>query len=387
MNLETPEHISKLLFKYITGALNEEEERELEVWRREKEQHEILFRRMTSPDYLKNIGNFVLPEAEKKKEWEVIRRKTIKKGRTFRGSIFWQYAAMLLLPLAVCILLLRQGEQPDGLPEPPLTLSGDKATLVLEDGRVIDLDEVGGQKIALDELSHLEKSGDTLHYKTKNIASEDTVQRYNTLYIPRGADYFLVLNDGTAVYLNAESSLRYPIAFKGKKREVELQGEGFFEVKKDPAHPFIVHVNKVQVSVLGTSFGIRAYQNDKEMLTTLIEGSVNVRTPYREVLLKPSQQAVYSSESEEIEVRTVDVDRYVAWKNGRFLFDNARLEDIMNVLERRYDFTVFYSHPDLKELRFTANIVRFADFQRILHSLEGTESVRFEVKGKTVVVK
>ena len=205
--------------------------------------------------------------------------------------------------------------------------------------------------------------------------------------IPKGNDYHLMLSDGSVVYLNTSSRLRYPVRFSGKTREVELLGEGYFDVKHDPDHPFIVKTKDVAVKVLGTSFNLRAYQEEEAIYTTLVEGRVEVRNQQSEVILSPSQQAVCTPEGRNIDVQTVNTDYYVGWISGRFIFNNTRLDDILTRLQQWYNFEVFYEKEELKDLPFSLNIDKHKDFSHILNALERTERVRFSIKDKTVVVK
>lgn len=229
------------------------------------------------------------------------------------------------------------------------------------------------------------RTGDTLRYTLAE--SPDTIIRYNTLTIPKGNDYHLMLSDGSVVYLNTSSRLRYPVRFSGKTREVELLGEGYFDVKHDPDHPFIVKTKDVAVKVLGTSFNVRAYQEEEAIYTTLVEGRVEVRNQQSEVILSPSQQAVCTPEGRNIDVQTVNTDYYVGWISGRFIFNNTRLDDILTRLQQWYNFEVFYEKEELKDLPFSLNIDKHKDFSHILNALERTERVRFSIKDKTVVVK
>ena len=196
-----------------------------------------------------------------------------------------------------------------------------------------------------------------------------------------------MLSDGTIVYLNTSSSLKYPVRFNGAIREVELVGEGYFNVKHDPEHPFIVKANGIAVKVLGTSFNVRAYQEEKIISTTLVEGAVYVKNRQSEVILTPSQQAVCTPEGRDIDVQTVNTDYYVGWITGRFIFNNTRLDDILTRLQQWYNFEVFYEKEQLKDLPFSLNIDKQKDFSKILNALERTERIRFSIKGNTVVVK
>ena len=164
-------------------------------------------------------------------------------------------------------------------------------------------------------------------------------------------------------------------------------GEGYFNVKHDPEHPFIVKANGIAVKVLGTSFNVRAYQEEKIISTTLVEGAVYVKNRQSEVILTPSQQAVCTPEGRDIDVQTVNTDYYVGWITGRFIFNNTRLDDILTRLQQWYNFEVFYEKEQLKDLPFSLNIDKQKDFSKILNALERTERIRLSIKGNTVVVK
>lgn len=383
--------IINLLFKYLNGKISEEEKVFLDAWRKDSIRNEQLFQRVSSRAYLeKNLQRCLLPEPELNKEWEKIRKHTIVRNKFQKVKYIFRYAAVLLIPLGIFMMYnIRKEESQITVsltipsPEPGMT----KATLKLANGQAVNLTEFSGNEIKIDGASKLQKSGDTLQYETGSPLANDTVMEYNTLSIPRGAEYHVVLSDGSTIYLNSESSLRYPVKFKGNKREVELKGEAYFDIARDSRKAFIVHVNDMEVKVLGTSFGIRAYDEEAEILTTLVHGSVNVRTKDAEVHLNPSQQAVYKTNGKNIDVQTVNVEHFVGWKSGRFIFDNLRLEDILNRLQKWYDFKVFYQNQESKDLRFSVNLIRYNDFTGFLKALERTESVKFEIKGKAIVVK
>lgn len=385
MDVKDPDIISDLLFRYMRGELNEVEVARLQKWRQDSERHEALFRQVTAEHYLEmNRKKCLLSKKEEEKEWKKIRRSTISKKRVYR---VWQYAAIFLLPLVIGLVYLKRDRIVT--PDYPVGQGSDRATsvavLTLDDGTIINLEELSNDSVNINGQSRVIKSGDTLRYDL--LGTEKQEIQYNTLTIPRGAEFHLMLSDGTVAYLNSASSLRYPVVFRGDQRKVELTGEGYFEVKRDVGKPFIVKAMDVEIKVLGTSFGIRAYEDENEILTTLVEGSVNVRKNHSEVLLKPSQQAVCISGADNVEVQTVNVEHFVGWKSGRFVFDNLRLEDIINRIQKWYDFEVFYQNDELKNLPFSVNIVKYEDFTRFFKALERTESVKFEIKGKSVIVK
>ena len=371
-----PEKISKLLYRYINGELDEAACRELEVWRRESARNEALFQKVVAPGYFAgNREKSLLSGQENKKEWEKLEQRLFPKKQLKMGRML-RYAAILVLPLVICLFLLKRGDIIPMAEKDTNETGSSVPMLTLSDGTVVNLDESSGNEVHLGEQLKAEKYGDTIRYRVQD--GQETGLQYNTL---------TMLSDGTVVYLNSASSLRYPVSFGGDRREVTLTGEGYFDVKHDAGRPFIVKAGEAEIRVLGTSFGIRAYEDENEVLATLVEGFVNVRQDNSEVFLKPSQQAVCRPGSAHIEVQTVNVDYYVGWKSGRFIFNDMRLEDIINRIQKWYDFEVFFENADMKNIPFSVNIIKYEDYAKFFKALERTESVRFEIKGRTVVVK
>ena len=191
------------------------------------------------------------------------------------------------------------------------------------------------------------------------------------------------LSDATMVYLNAETDLSYPVQFYGEERRVKLTGEAYFDVTKSDK-PFVVEVNGFEVKVLGTRFNIHAYQEETRFETTLEQGRVQVQTKDH-TLLEPGEQAVLTEEGE-LSKQKVDVRRYTAWKDGQFVFDDERLEDVMNRVARWYDIKVFYRNPEVKDIRINGNISRYKDFSVLLEKIEKLEIVYFDIKGNVITV-
>ncbi|MCD7898615.1 MAG: DUF4974 domain-containing protein [Bacteroides sp.] len=261
-----------------------------------------------------------------------------------------------------------------------------KATLTLGSGTVIDLkhtsettvEEVDGTSISIDPES--------LNYPQTDRIAETEEVIYNQVDVPRGGEYSLFLSDGTKVYLNSMSSLRFPVRFIGDQRMVELVGEAYFEVANH-TKPFVVKANGFEVEVLGTIFNISSYQNENHQ-TTLIHGSVKVQTESGfNCILEPSEQAYQKSDSNELGVRKVDVMQYTSWVNGKIYFRDARLEDIMNILARWYDIDIFYLEPSVKNLRFGCNINRYKEITPFLELLERTEKVDISIQGRKITFK
>lgn len=212
--------------------------------------------------------------------------------------------------------------------------------------------------------------------------------RYNTLTVPRGCEFDLTLADGSRVWLNAGSSLKFPEVFAGDRREVYLSGEAYFEVKHDEKAPFIVKTDVMDVRVLGTSFNMKVYDDDPTVVTTLVTGKIVQVYPgiNKEVVLTPSLQSVFDRSSGQLETREVDIREVLAWRNGKIIANNERLEDIFRQLSRWYDFEVVYTQPSLKDTRFYLHTLRYAEVRTILNNLQTTLGIHFTYSGKTIYV-
>ncbi|GGH61176.1 ferric-dicitrate binding protein FerR (iron transport regulator) [Filimonas zeae] len=267
-------------------------------------------------------------------------------------------------------------------PAKGLIPGGNKAVLTLADGSAIVLDTTKDGRLTTQGAVKVIKLADgQLAYQQ---AADTGAIVYNSIATPRGGQYQLTLSDGTQVWLNASSVLRFPVAFNGKERRVMLTGEGYFEVAKNAAKPFHVEVNAVDVEVKGTHFNINAYENEGAIRTTLLEGSVRVAGHAGECLLKPGQQAVAKGVHSLHVKNSVDIDAVVAWKNGKFTFKGADLGTILRQASRWYDIDFVYN--DTVDEKFSGDISRTVNAEQLLSILELTGKVGFQIKGKSVTV-
>ena len=334
------------------------------------------------------IRRFVKTPEQQELEWNRILSRTVRKKRSSRKMLWMRYAAMFILPLLVGgIVYLSWDSTREVKSEKTssrIVPGASMAELVLPDGTKVMLDREMNR--ALEE--GVRNSGDTLNY-TEVVSGglQDSCEIYHTLRVPRGGEYTLVLADGTTVYLNAESELRFPKQFRGKKRKVYLTGEGYFDVQRNEKQPFIVEAQQVAIRVLGTSFGVRAYTREVNVLTTLVQGRVNVEADGQQVELNPGQQADFNRENDRLTVAEVDVEQYVGWKDGRLVFDNKPLEFILEELGRWYSFDVFYTNKELKEIPYSLNIKKHEDIAHVLKFIERTGKVKFEVNKNMIIVK
>lgn len=253
----------------------------------------------------------------------------------------------------------------------------------------------GGQQIALEkEIRKIEESdGTILHsgegelvYKVSGKKEMSEIM-YNTVMIPRGGEYRLVLSDGTKVWLNAETELRFPVNFSGDTRDVYLKGEAYFDVKRDTNQPFLVHSSMGYVKVLGTSFNVRDYVNEREVVTTLESGKV-VYFPAdltKNVVLSPGYQVVDKG-GDLLESRKVDPLQYTGWREGKYVFEDVTLENIMRTLTRWYDIEVVYTDSIVKNLHFTGDLERYESINVFLDFIETGGDVRFKTEGRKIIV-
>lgn len=262
----------------------------------------------------------------------------------------------------------------------------DKAVLVLNNGKEIDLSE--NKEILLEEKdTKIESDGKTLEYHSEKKHKKRKKEIiYNTLKVPRGGQFFLVLSDSTRVWLNAESELRYPVTFSGEKREVNLIGEAYFEVTKNKEHPFVVHSESQDIEVLGTSFNVSAYNDNKFVRTTLVEGSVRINSPSQEIYLEPSFQTVLDLQSGSAITQRVKTELYTSWKDGNYYFENENIETILKTISRWYDFEYEFQNQEAKNVCFTGSISREQKIENIFKIIEETQQIKMTAYDKKLVI-
>ncbi len=258
---------------------------------------------------------------------------------------------------------------------------GNKAVLTLADGSKIVLDSAANGNLTNQGNTTIIKLDGKLAYTASGNNGEVL---YNTISTPKGGMYQIVLSDGSKVWLNAASSLRFPTAFTGKQRNVELSGEAYFEIEKNAAMPFNVTVSEMNVQVLGTHFNVMAYNEESEIKTTLLEGAVKVTKGSALGLLKPGKQASLDNNGAII-ITDAEIEKDLAWKNGMFFFENNDIKTIMQQLNRWYDADISYQ-GNVTSRRFTGQISRYINLSGVLKMLELTGDIHFKIEGKKILV-
>ncbi len=392
--MTSKERVKHLLRLYADNAATEEDIKEM-----------LFLLRQDTED--KELESFILELREETKndalsipvDWETM-WESIHPSAPVKKMHWWRVAAAVIIILGAGSYLWfnyptntsKEIVRSGAVQEPPKDIQpgGNKAVLTLADGSQIALDSTANGRLATQGNSEVIKlSNGQLAYKGTGDNKGEVL--YNTMSTPRGGQYSLILPDGSKVWLNAISSIRYPAAFKGSERNVEITGEAYFEVAKDHAHPFKVSVHSpsgkesMQVEVLGTHFNINAYSDEPLANTTLLEGSVKVTAAAGSTIIKPGQQAQVNDEGNikiDPDINTADV---MAWKDGYFTFRDTDLETIMRQIMRWYDVEVKYEDNNIPNRYFTAEVSRNKTLSGVLKILEQS-NIHFKLEGRILTV-
>ncbi len=378
--------IADLIYKDKIGNLTEQEKCELLAWLEESDFNRQIFDELAkgsslsrSYDEYRNI--------HREQVWNAIEKQIVPQGRQL--SLQWVgYAASVMILVVAGWFIFQMSDNKNVVQEGKkvarITPGTQKAILYLDNGEQVVLAD-NNTVVVEDSLSgRIEQVDKSLVYQTESTVKEE---RLNVLEIPNGGEFQVTLADGTKVCLNAGTKLTYPIAFVGKERRVHLEGEGYFEVKRDENKPFIVEIKGMEVKVLGTSFNLRSFAADNRSTATLISGKIEVKTSLRRVELSPNQQADLLVGENKLDVREVDAAVYSAWTKGRFVFRRERLETILDDVSRWYNVTVFYEQSSAKDILFSGIMERYADISKTLEMLEKTGKVSFIIDEQKIIVR
>jgi ferric-dicitrate binding protein FerR (iron transport regulator) len=302
----------------------------------------------------------------------------------------WAAASIILVLAAGAWLwtVNKKNIPPPDMTAKPVEIAPGKAgaILTLADGSEVVLDSLGNGVIAQQNGASVVLTNGQLAYTPADNST--ATMAFNTISTPRGRQFQVTLPDGTQVWLNAASSVRYPTMFSGKERQVEVTGEAYFEVAKNTAMPFRVNVGgKAEITVLGTHFNVNAYENEKAIATTLLEGSVRISSgkQAQPVVLQPGEQARITNTTAGIKViANADIDKTIAWKNGLFYFEGASLAEIMRQLERWYDIEVVYE-KGVPDIQFEGEMTKDVSLNGLLVML-GRTDIRFRLEGRKLIV-
>ena len=381
--------IQKLLDRYLSGECTLEEQKQVEEWLERQKTTDNEWTKLdgsAKQDWLASLYNDINQSIQTRALARVV---PIYKRPVFRIAVA---ASVILILLAGTYFMFFNKSQRDIAEtqdkvdnfKNDVAPGGNKAILTLADGSVIVLDSAqNGTLTNQGNTKVIKLDNGQLAYNSAGIKSTEVL--FNTISTPRGGQYQVILPDGSKVWLNAASSLRFPAAFVDKERRVDVTGEAYFEVAKNAAMPFVVVVNGAEVQVLGTHFNVMAYDDEATMKTTLLEGSVKFVKGNTSSLLKPGQQSQLTPTGSVNVVNNVDVEQVMAWKNGLFHFEDADIQTIMRQLSRWYDVEVVYQNKTNND-QFVLEMPRSSKLSDVLKVLELTGDIRFGIEGKKIII-
>ncbi|HJT74501.1 MAG TPA: FecR domain-containing protein [Chitinophaga sp.] len=363
----------ELLHKYNTGECTPEERAMIESWYHQLE----------------------LPDLEELTDEQLLEIEHLTPSLPVKRWERWRWmsvaAAIAVLVTVGGYFLYRSGNTPEHQPlaviQDDALPGSNKAVLTLANGQRIILADAKNGELAQQGSAIIEKKADgELNYTSGEAQDEDALPMINTVSTPRGGKHHLVLADGTHVWLNAASSITYPVTFNSREREVEITGEAYFEVAQHATQPFRVVCKGQRIEVLGTHFNVNAYPDEPVIKTTLLQGAVRVIADSGEsAVLKPGQQAVLDN-LQHVKVSSVVPEVAIDWKEGDFIFKNETLPDIMRKVSRWYDVDVDYGHYNNSKLTFSGEVSRSRNLSVVLKMLEATAAVKFTVKNNHITI-
>ena len=382
--------IHELLLAYLRDDISEEEMIRLQGWLDENERHRKLLDELRDKEVLQQeIGAYASFDTSRR--WIQLKEEMDKTSRKRRlllrvwksvaavfvvavagGLLYWQITdSARPVEEQVLVAQIRPGETQAVL------ITGKGQQLLLQGLKDTCLDITGNETLKISKDGSLEYS----------LSALSRMPEWHTLRIPKGGEYKIVLDDGTEIWLNSASELRYPAHFVGNERRVCLVGEAYFQVARNEAAPFIVETRDMDVKVLGTSFNVSAYEDEENSHATLVEGRVEVddKVNGEKVTLTPGEQALL--QGKEMVVREVNTKLYSMWRLDRFTFASEDMEGVIRKLSRWYNVNFFFSNSSMKQKRFTGSLPKYSDISQVLKMIEMTTDIKFQVKGNTIIIQ
>ena len=387
--MKVTKDIHELILSYLREDISEEEMSRLRVWLDENERHQRLLEELRDKDVLqREIGEYVSFDTSRR--WGQLKeamQEPVRKGRSLLKV--WGAVAAVVVAFVGGLLYW----QMTGSPQPEvkqvaiarIEQGGMRAVLITETGQQVVLQGLKDTclNITGTETLNIREDG-SLKYSLSALSS---MSEWHTLRIPKGGEYKIVLDDGTEIWLNSASELKYPAHFVGNERRVQLTGEAYFQVARNEAAPFIVETRDMDVKVLGTSFNVSVYEDEESCHATLVEGRVEVNDKVNgeKVVLTPGKQALLRGG--EMTVREVNTKLYTLWRLDRFTFASEDMEGVIRKLSRWYNVDFFFANSSMKQKRFTGSLPKYADISQVLKMIEMTTDIKFEIKEHTIMIQ
>ena len=374
-------YIRRLIQLDLVGGLSPEEKGKLEDWINESEEHRLLFYKIKKQLSVNEIRNYLQTDVED--AWKKVREKTFG-APPVRPRIRpkWLKYAAVVLPVLLSITLWYTWKEE--MKNKQATVARLNPVLTLDNGEKYQLDPEEQTEIYVNEEVKAYQAGGGLIYDTTARQEEN---KYNRIEVPRGSEYWIVLPDGTRVWLNAATELKYPVAFHAKERRVYLKGEAYFEVAPDKNRPFYVETEEVKIRVLGTVFDVNTHYT-RGVRTVLVEGAVALEWgDQKEIRMKPGELADFDRTTTEVTLKEVDVTSYISWKEGYFVFEDEPLEEIMHTLSLWYDKEFLFVGKRSRALHFSGHIKRYERIETILSAITDVTGVEFRMNGQIILIR
>ena len=374
-----------LITHYLLGRLSEEDQKQLQEWIDLSPKNKAFFEKTCTSDKAQS-DYWKYKQIDKEHAYRNFLAKTgNKKGELFFAP-WMKYAAVAVLLITLSLPFVFHFRSGSSIHATAIAPGQPRAILITDDGSELPLCNDSVTQIKSGKILLATNTTNGIEYN--RITGKNAVEKYNTLVVPRGGEYRITLSDGTKIHLNSASELKYPVAFTGKIRDVYLKGEAYFEIAKDSVRPFIVNSGDIKIKQYGTAFNVNARSPEK-IEVVLVHGSISLLThnDENEYRIKPSQLAEYNNSVQSVDVQTVDIKPYVAWNEGKFIFENKALGEIMETLSLWYNMDVEFKDDELKTLRFTGSVTRDTPVEYILNAIEYATDVHISVKEKMVYIK
>lgn len=392
--MKNDSNIPELIFKKITESILADELKELTVWiNRNAENRQIYEDLLNQENIKKALNKYYAYDIQRAWTKTEERLKPKKAKALLLTNRFLRYAAILAIPLLIGSYLIYQSTRVDDIKMEQTTTTfpfkpgSQKAMLTLSNGIEIGVGaDKGVNIINISASAEIRDTNYTLVYDKTSAKPGDL--EYNILKTPKGGEYRLVLADGSIVWLNADSELKYPVNFSGSERRVFIEGEAYFKIAKNKDKPFVVHTKGYDVEVLGTSFNIMAYNNEQQIATTLDEGAVKITIGGKEnpVYLSPGQQAILQENSNKVEITNVDTYQYKSWKDGLFVFKSEPLGSITRKISKWYNCEIQFADSELENTKFTGTLRRDLDLDKLLNIISQTCQINFTIDENNVII-
>ncbi len=389
--------IARIIAKEKITGLTDDETKILTTWLDSEEAHKRIYRSLSDPEHLgEDIIRFNAYDSRQAfRKIRTRHAKTTKIHLLRRIPAAYKIAASIavILTAAYIIFTAINTRYPGTINSNNIQPGTHKALLITSDNRQIELGRTTRKSIIRQHHTTIVDTSSTLIFRPDSVnasAIEEYPAEFNTLIVPAGGEYSLVLPDGSKVKLNSLSTLKFPVVFAMHSRVVELTGEGYFEVAKSGNTPFAVKMNGLKTTVYGTSFNISAYPDDGFIKTTLVSGSIGIEMLHdkstTELKLEPGQQASFDKKSNQMVTKKVNTRLFTSWTQGLFIFENEPLESILHKLSRWYDFEVEFKDDALRSEPFTGDLKRYDTISKIIDMISIASTIKFKIVGKKIIV-